>query len=128
MTRSMIVLTVLGSVAAASAVASLDLARPLSAQAPPPASNPNVPKIPFEPVPNALKYSADMNLGEVLGVAVNSRGHIMVLNHPGSATSGPLYGNATTQLLEFDENGKFVREVGRGVYGLGYAHGVRYDK
>ena len=51
-----------------------------------------------------------------------------MLNHPGSATSGPLYGNATTQLLEFDETGKFVREVGKNVYGLGYGHGVRYDK
>ena len=26
-----------------------------------------------------------MNLGEVLGVAVNSKGRIAVLNHPGSA-------------------------------------------
>ena len=69
-----------------------------------------------------------MNLGEVLGVAVNSKGRIVVLNHPGSATSGPLYGNASTQLLEFDANGKFVREIGQGVYGLGYAHGVRFDK
>jgi sugar lactone lactonase YvrE len=75
-----------------------------------------------------LKYSADSNLGEVLAVAVNSKGHVLVVNHPGSATSGPLYGNATTQLLEFDETGKFVREIGRGVYGLGYAHGARYDK
>ena len=33
-----------------------------------------------------------------------------------------------TQLLEFDENGKYLREVGRGVYGLGYAHSVRFDK
>jgi hypothetical protein len=69
-----------------------------------------------------------MNLGEVLGIAVNSKGRVMVLNHPGSATTGPLYGNATTQLLEFDENGRFAREVGRGVYGLGYAHSVRYDR
>ena len=53
---------------------------------------------------------------------------MLVLNHPGSATSGPVYGNATTQLLEFDDNGKFVREIGHGVYGLAYAHGVRYDK
>ena len=35
-----------------------------------------------------------MNLGEVLGVAVNSKGHVVVLNHPGSAHVGPLYGNA----------------------------------
>src|SRR6202163_212586 len=97
------------------------LAAPLFAQQ-------NAPKIPFESVPDPLKYSADMNLGEVLSVAVNSKGHVLVVNHPGSGTTGPLYGNATTQLLEFDETGKFLREVGRGVYGLGYAHGVRYDK
>ena len=91
-------------------------------------AKPTVPKIPFDSLTNYLKYSADMNLGEVLSVAVNSKGHVLVLNHPGSATSGPLYGNATTQLLEFDETGKFVREIGRGVYGLGYAHSARYDK
>ena len=90
--------------------------------------NNNVPTIPFDSVPNFFKYSADMNLGEVLGVAVNAKGHVLILNHPGSATSGPLYGNATAQLLEFDETGKFVREVGKGVYGLGYAHGVRFDR
>ena len=98
------------------------------AQQPQPIQNTNVPRIPFESVPDYFKYSAQMNLGEVLGVAVNSKGRVVVLNHPGSATSGPLYGNATTQLLEFDEAGKFVREIGHGVYGLGYAHSVRFDK
>ncbi|HTD45534.1 MAG TPA: hypothetical protein VK687_15205, partial [Bryobacteraceae bacterium] len=86
------------------------------------------PLIPFDPDPNFLKLNYQMNLGEVLAVAVNSKGTVVVLNHPGSATSGPLYGNATTQLLEFDSTGKFVRELGKGVYGLGYAHGVRFDK
>ena len=90
--------------------------------------NTSVPKIPFDSVTDFLKYSPDMNLGEVLGVAVNSKGHIVVLNHSGSATSGPLYGNASTQLLEFDQSGKFLREIGRGVYGLGYAHSVRDRK
>jgi len=98
------------------------------AQAPPPINNANVPRLPLEVVPDFLKYPATMNLGEVLGVAVNSKGSIVVLNHPGSASSGPLYGNATTQLLEFDRTGKFVREIGQGVYGLGYAHAVRFDK
>jgi hypothetical protein len=88
----------------------------------------NASVIPFDVVPNFLKYPATMNLGEILGVAVNSKGQIIVLNHPGSATSGPLYGNATTQLLEFDPSGKFVKEIGQGVYGLGYAHAVRFDK
>jgi sugar lactone lactonase YvrE len=86
------------------------------------------PKIPFDSDVNFLKLNYQMNLGEVLGVAVNSKGTVVVLNHPGSATSGPIYGNASTQLLEFDSTGKFVRELGKGVYGLGYAHSVRFDK
>jgi NHL repeat len=88
----------------------------------------NVPVIPFETVPNFFKITADQNFGETLGVAVNSKGTIVVLNHPGTATSGPLYGNATTQLLEFDSSGKFIREIGKGVYGMGYGHAVRFDK
>jgi len=88
----------------------------------------SVPTLPFESVPNPLKYSIDQNLGEVLSVAVNSKGHIIVLNHPGTATAGPVYGNATTQIFDFDADGKFVRELGRGVYGLAYAHSVRFDK
>ncbi len=88
----------------------------------------DVPLIPFESVPNFFKINPDMNFGETLGVAVNSKGNIVVVNHPGTATSGPLYGNATTQLWEFDSNGKFLREIGKGVYGLGYAHAVRFDK
>jgi len=88
----------------------------------------SVPEIPFESVPTPLKYSADMNLGEVLAVAVNSKGHLIVLNHPGTSTAGPIYGNATTQLFEFDQDGKYVRELGHGVYGLAYSHSVRFDK
>jgi DNA-binding beta-propeller fold protein YncE len=85
-------------------------------------------KIAFDSDTEFLKLNYQMNLGEVLGVAVNSKGTIVVLNHPGSATVGPLYGNASTQLLEFESGGKFVRELGKGVYGLGYAHSIRFDK
>ncbi len=35
-----------------------------------------VPEIPFDAATDFLKYSPDMNLGEVLGVAVNSKGRI----------------------------------------------------
>src|SRR5688572_11185843 len=69
-----------------------------------------------------------MNLGEVLGVAVNSKGQILVLNHPGSANAGPIWMNATTQLLLFGADGKFMKEIGKGVYGIAYSHQVRYDK
>jgi hypothetical protein len=101
------------------------------AQAAPPAvaaTTASAPKIPFDTSTDFFKITPDQNFGEVLGVAVNSKGHVVVLNHPGSAMSGPLYGEASTQLLEFDQTGKFVREVGKNVYGLGYSHGVRFDK
>ena len=93
----------------------------------PAAAQQSAPEIPFESVPRPLKYSADMNLGEILGVAVNSEGHIVILNHPRSANAGPIWMNSTTQLLEFDEDGEFVREIGKGVYGIAYAHQVRFD-
>ena len=96
----------------------------LSAQA----ARPTVPTIQFESATDFLKLSPDMNLGEVLGIAVNSKGHVVVLNHQGNAAAGPLYGNASTQILEFDQTGKFVREIGKGVYGIGYSHSVRFDK
>ena len=91
-------------------------------------AQPDVPEIPFTTVPNFLKYSPDMNLGEILGVAVNSKGNIVVLNHPGSANSGPIWSNSTTQLLEFDSDGRYLREIGKGVYGIAYAHQVRFDQ
>jgi 6-bladed beta-propeller len=87
----------------------------------------DAPSIPFESVP-FLKLTPDRNLGEVLGVAINSKSHVVVLNHPGNANAGPVYGESTTQLFEFDEKGSFVREIGHGVYGLAYAHSVRFDK
>ena len=99
------------------------LATPILAQEGPPA-----PEIKFESVP-FLKLNYERNLGEVLGVAMNSKGHLVVLNHPGTGDLGaPVYGEATTQLLEFDEKGNFVRQLGKGVYGLAYAHSVRFDK
>jgi hypothetical protein len=114
----------LAAAACALAAALAIVAAGVSAQT---ATRSNVPTIPFDSSTDFLKITPDMNFGEVLGIAVNSKGHVVVLNHQGS-TSAPLYGNASTQLLEFDQAGKFVREIGKGVYGLGYSHSVRFDK
>ena len=105
---------------ATTAVTLMLLAAPAFAQS-------NAPEIPYVSVPDYLKYPPTMNLGETLAVAENSKGHLVVLNHPGSSTSGPLFGNATTNLLEFDNLGNFVREIGQNVYGLGYGHSLRFD-
>ncbi|HET9833688.1 MAG TPA: hypothetical protein VFP91_18330, partial [Vicinamibacterales bacterium] len=86
-----------------------------------------VPEIPFDSVPNAVKLPPDMNFGEDAGVAVNSKGHVFVYTRSNSAT-GSAYGGAASQLFEFDQNGKFVREIGKGLYAWAFAHVVRIDK
>src|SRR5262245_47243295 len=68
-----------------------------------------------------------MNFGEVSGVAVNSKGDIAVYTRSNSA-SGPAYGATASQILLFDKTGKFVREIGKGLYAWSYAHDVRFDK
>ena len=83
------------------------------------------PTIPFDSVPDFLKLPPDLYLGEAAGVAVNSKGHVFVFSRGG--TSGPAYGAAAAQLLEFDADGKFVREIGRNLYAWSFAHAVRID-
>src|SRR5262245_24109424 len=85
-----------------------------------------VPEIPFDSVPDFLKLPADLHLGEPSGVAVNSKGHIFVFNR--GNTTGPAYGAAAAQLLEFGPDGKFLREIGKNLYAWSYAHTVRVDK
>ena len=102
------------------------LAVVLSLVAVPAFAQQSVPEIPFESVPDYFQYPAEMNLGEMSGVAVNSKGHVFMLSR--SNVSGPLYNSIATQVLEFDQNGRFVREIGKGVYGFGYGHGIRVDR
>ena len=87
----------------------------------------NVPAIPFTSVANYPNLPAGMNLGEVAGVAVNSKGHVFVFSRSNSAT-GPAFGAAAAQLFEFDENGDYVREIGKGLYAWSEAHSVRIDR
>jgi streptogramin lyase len=85
----------------------------------------SVPEIPYESVPNFLKLPPDLYLGEVSGVAVNSKGHVFVFSR--GNTSGPAYGAAAAQLLEFDADGNFVREIGHNLYAWSFAHTVKVD-
>jgi hypothetical protein len=84
------------------------------------------PKIPYESVPDVLKLPADLYLGEVAGVAVNSKGHVFVFSR--GNTSGPAYGAGAAQLLEFDADGKFIREIGHHLYAWSFAHSVKVDR
>ena len=87
----------------------------------------SVPAIPFTSVPNYPTLPEGMNFGEVPGVAVNSKGHVFVFSRSNSA-NGPAFGAAAAQLFEFDQNGKYVREIGKGLYAWSEAHSVRIDK
>jgi NHL repeat len=75
------------------------------------------PDIPYDSVANFIKLPAGLYLGEGIGVARNSKGNVFVYTRTGESS----------RLFEFDPNGTFVREIGRGVYGMQMAHAVRVD-
>src|SRR5437016_7273668 len=77
----------------------------------------NVPEIPFTTVPNFLKLPPGEYLGEAVAVATNSKGHIFVFHRSNN-----------NRLFEFDQTGKFIKEIGGGFLGFEFAHSVRVDK
>ena len=85
-----------------------------------------VPEIPFDSIPDALQLPRDLYLGEVAGVAVNSKKHLFVFSR--GNTTGPAYGAAAAQLLEFGPDGRYIREIGRNLYAWSFAHAVRVDR
>src|ERR1019366_2539779 len=90
-----------------------------------------VPEIPFDSVPNFLKLPEHLYLGEAVGVATNSKGHVFVYTRTGSVsvtvgTARPFL-RGYARLFEFDQDGKYVKEWGQGVYGFTFAHAVRVD-
>ena len=96
---------------------------PLSAQ--------NAPAINFDSAANPLTLPDDIYLGEIGGVATNSRGDIFVYTRTGHptvsmATARPFV-HGGSRLFQFDRTGKFTREIGQGVYGFLFAAQVRID-
>jgi len=85
-----------------------------------------VPVIAYDAVADLIKMPANMYLGEASGVAVNSKGHVLVFSR--GNTNGPAYAAAAAQLLEFGPDGKFIREIGKNLYAWSFAHAVRIDK
>ena len=89
------------------------------------------PQIKFDSVPNALQLPAGLYLGEVGGVATNSRGEIFVYTRTGHPTitigTARPFAHGGSRLFEFDANGKYVREIGKDTYGFMYAAQVRVD-
>jgi DNA-binding beta-propeller fold protein YncE len=90
-----------------------------------------VPEIAFDSAANALTLPDDVYLGEVGGVATNSKGDIFVYTRTGHPTlslgtsRGFVHGGS--RLFQFDRNGKFVREIGKDSYAFVFAQQVRID-
>lgn len=88
------------------------------------------PDIPFDGNINLLKMPANTYMGEAAGVATDSKGNIFVYTRTGEdgAMGGSrFFTHGGSRLFEFDPTGKYLREIGTGVYGFLFAQAVRID-
>ena len=76
----------------------------------------DAPDIKYEVVRDFMKLPPNVYLGEGIGIARNSKGHIFVNSCA-----------QQTKTFEFDQNGNYVREIGKELYGHVFCHGVRVD-
>src|SRR6516165_1615538 len=87
--------------------------------------------IAFDSNADLLKPPANIHLGEVGGVASNSKGDIFVYTRTGHPTitigTARPFAHGGSRLFEFDKNGKFMRELGKDSYGFMFAAQVRVD-
>jgi len=90
-----------------------------------------MPEIAFTSDVNVLKYPDSVSIGEVAGVATDSKGNLFVYTRTGHptislGTSRP-FAHGGSRLYEFDKTGKFLREIGQDSYGFLVAQQVRVD-
>ncbi len=74
------------------------------------------PEIPYDAV-IPYKMPPGLYMGEGIGVATNSKGHLFIHTRSGESRT-----------FEFDAAGNFIKEFGKDSYGYGFAHSVRVDK
>ncbi len=91
----------------------------------------NAPEIKFDSVPNALQLPAGIYLGEVGGVATDSKGNVYVYTRTGHPTitigTARPFAHGGSRLFQFDATGKYVREIGKDSYAFMFANQVRVD-
>jgi hypothetical protein len=88
-------------------------------------------EINYDANPDFLTLPSGTHLGEVAGAATNSKGHVFVYTRTGHAvaTLGDerTFYHGGSRLFQFDQAGKFVKEIGQGVYAVNFAQQVRID-
>src|SRR5579864_5886060 len=91
----------------------------------------SAPEIRFDSVADPLNFPDNIHLGEVAGVATDSKGNLFVYTRTGHPTvtigTSRAFAHGGSRLFEFDKNGKYVREIGQGIYGFMVAQQVRID-
>ena len=91
----------------------------------------NFPEIPYD-ASEPLRLPPNLHLGEAAGVATSSKGDVYVFTRTGTpvvTTAGSrAVSHGGSRLFQFDGTGKFVREIGQGVYGFLQAQQVRVDR
>jgi DNA-binding beta-propeller fold protein YncE len=80
-------------------------------------ASPTAPQITWKSAPGFLKPPVGLEFGETMGIASNSRGQVYVFTRRGDGS----------HLLQFDQNGNFMREIGKNSYAFTMAHGVYVD-
>jgi DNA-binding beta-propeller fold protein YncE len=97
----------------------------------PAAGQSSVPEISFDSAADPLKFPTNIHLGEVAGVATNSKGDVFVYTRTGHPTisigTARPFAHGGSRLFQFDKTGKFVREIGQDSYGFLVAQQVRVD-
>jgi DNA-binding beta-propeller fold protein YncE len=93
-------------------------------------SGQTVPEIQFESNPSPFTMPDSIHLGEVAGVATNSKGDVYVYTRTGNPTitigTARAVAHGGGRLFQFDRAGK-VREIGQGIYGFLQPQQVRVD-
>lgn len=73
----------------------------------------------------------DTFMGKAMGVATNSKGHVFVFTRNGEPTislgGSRAFAHGGSSLYEFGPDGKFIRQIGKQVYGFLAAQGLRID-
>jgi len=95
--------------------------------APPAAPQQTAPDIAFD-VEEPIKMPPDLYLGEVAGVALNSRRHIFVYTRTGADDGSTILEPRSARVFEFNPDGSFLKEIGKNLYSKGWAHSVRVDR
>src|SRR5438270_10669246 len=74
----------------------------------------DVPALDYVAVPNPLPVPEGVDMGASSDVTFDAKGHLWV------------FSRGKQPLNEFDENGKYIRSLGEGLFTR--AHGIRVDK